>query len=783
MSDTNLVNQAELDECWNYFENTLSNIYDKLINNKNTTISPNIQILLYDKIVTYSSKSKKHKEALYDKLCNWTSNTISSLVRNEKNKLQLHCCKDNNFCNKVITYDKYFKKFIRVVEIAFSYLYKHLNQLNKKSVRHILYKQFIQSLYVDIEDVMIENIISCIYDHKKNKASENIYNVKESIALIRNIGAFSKNENLNVCANAYDIFLDAYAKYLVKCINTDFNPLLLETINQNNYINSCTQTIQCELDIIDIYDMNSDASKINDILSELLIINNMDIIINEIDTVHQDQNLCNNYDYYTHVFALGKRLKNVNEHDGNQLYQNMMSQIGNVFSSTAKKIYEEYADKFINMHKSKMAFSEKILIQSIIKLIDKYDELIEKYFSNELILLKTMKSCYNDIVNEQIKFQNNAEKPPLIVEFIDVLSKFVNGLMNIANEYKLSDGDYSNENTRSWFIMKLARIICHIEEKDSYENIHRNNLSKRLLKSQYNYDLEKEFISECKKYFGYNYTKKWEILVNEAITSIALSANFCNSVHTKPSFDFQCNIFPTHTFIGSPSKFNLHPNIQNTLDFFKTYYNSSHQNRQLQWSNSDGISTVFCYFPKGNKEINMSLIQASILLFLNTNKSITIQDILKYHNIPFNDIRDQLIPLIFSSTNILVRKNTEGEIIPNSEKFDEKSINDVVDININFVNRLKKISIPLIVRQTIKKNDIDDEISQTRLLQCEACIIRMLKSRKSLSYTDIINASVEQLSKFFPVTVQNIKKSTEKLIDKEYIKRNDDDPTILEYLA
>jgi hypothetical protein len=100
MTDTNVVNQGELEELWNYFEFTLSNIYNKLIYNKDITISPNIQILLYNKILNFTSNSKKHKEILYDKICDWANNKISSLIQNEKNKILSCNCQDDDLVTK-----------------------------------------------------------------------------------------------------------------------------------------------------------------------------------------------------------------------------------------------------------------------------------------------------------------------------------------------------------------------------------------------------------------------------------------------------------------------------------------------------------------------------------------------------------------------------------------------------------------------------------------------------------------------------------------------------------
>ncbi len=65
----------------------------------------------------------------------------------------------------------------------------------------------------------------------------------------------------------------------------------------------------------------------------------------------------------------------------------------------------------------------------------------------------------------------------------------------------------------------------------------------------------------------------------------------------------------------------------------------------------------------------------------------------------------------------------------------------------------------------------------------EATIVRIMKGRKKLTLQLLIDAVVSDVSKRFPPDVKEIKKRVESLIDREFLKRDDEDKNMLHYLA
>jgi hypothetical protein len=65
----------------------------------------------------------------------------------------------------------------------------------------------------------------------------------------------------------------------------------------------------------------------------------------------------------------------------------------------------------------------------------------------------------------------------------------------------------------------------------------------------------------------------------------------------------------------------------------------------------------------------------------------------------------------------------------------------------------------------------------------DACIVRVMKSRKELPYNELLDFCIAKLSTDFPAQPKDIKQRVEELIGRGDLKRNADDAACLEYVA
>jgi hypothetical protein len=83
----------------------------------------------------------------------------------------------------------------------------------------------------------------------------------------------------------------------------------------------------------------------------------------------------------------------------------------------------------------------------------------------------------------------------------------------------------------------------------------------------------------------------------------------------------------------------------------------------------------------------------------------------------------------------------------------------------------------------VKKKEIAEKVEMNRDYSIDAVIVRIMKSRKQMKFTELHVEVIKQLSNIFTATPQQIKKRMESLIDKDYIERDEKDISLLKYVA
>jgi len=132
-----------------------------------------------------------------------------------------------------------------------------------------------------------------------------------------------------------------------------------------------------------------------------------------------------------------------------------------------------------------------------------------------------------------------------------------------------------------------------------------------------------------------------------------------------------------------------------------------------------------------------------------------------------------LLPLFAGKVRLLVKT-------PKGSSVDEES---VFYYNKVFKHKLVRLQI-----NQVQMKETDQERKETkegvfleRQYQIDAAIVRVMKTRKSLSHALLITELYNQLR--FPVKPVDIKKRIESLIEREYLERDEEKPQVYHYLA
>lgn len=108
---------------------------------------------------------------------------------------------------------------------------------------------------------------------------------------------------------------------------------------------------------------------------------------------------------------------------------------------------------------------------------------------------------------------------------------------------------------------------------------------------------------------------------------------------------------------------------------------------------------------------------------------------------------------------------------------------DVFKVNANFHSSQFRVKINTIqLRETVEEAEKTNErVVQDRQHQIDAAIVRIMKTRKTLSHKLLVNELMTQLR--FPVQPGDLKKRIGSLIEREYLDRDPNDASLYVYLA
>jgi cullin 3 len=191
---------------------------------------------------------------------------------------------------------------------------------------------------------------------------------------------------------------------------------------------------------------------------------------------------------------------------------------------------------------------------------------------------------------------------------------------------------------------------------------------------------------------------------------------------------------------------------------------------------------------KSRHELNVSTYQMCILVLFNNKQSMSYAEIFQNTQIPHEDLKRHLMSLYVNpKCKILVKESAGGD--KEKEKKDPVD-SDVFQVNPSFECKLFRLKIPLVQLKAASEDAVQRgpegvpaAVEEDRKHLVEAVIVRIMKSRKTLDHNSLIMEVTRHLASRFNPTPLLIKQRIEKLIEREYLERCQDDRKKYNYLA
>ncbi|XP_064971830.1 cullin-4-like [Musa acuminata AAA Group] len=403
---------------------------------------------------------------------------------------------------------------------------------------------------------------------------------------------------------------------------------------------------------------------------------------------------------------------------------------------------------------------DKDLVSFLLEFKASLDKILEESFFKNEAFSNTIKDSFEHLINLR---QNRPA---------ELIAKFVDEKLRAGNK------GTSEEELES-MLDKVLVLFRFIQGKDVFEAFYKKDLAKRLLLGKSaSIDAEKSMITKLKTECGSQFTNKLEGMFKDIELSKEINDSFKQSsqARTKLPTGIEMSVhvlttgyWPTYP----PMDVRLPHELNVYQDIFKEFYLSKYHGRRLMWQNSLGHCVLKAEFPRGKKELSVSLFQAVVLMLFNDTQRLSLQDIKDSTGIDDRELRRTLQSLACGKVRVLQK-------IPKGREIEDE---DCFVFNEEFTAPLYRIKVNAIqMKETVEENTSTTErVFQDRQYQVDAAIVRIMKTRKVLSHTLLITELFQQLK--FPIKPVDLKKRIESLIDREYLDRDKNNPQIYNYLA
>jgi len=401
--------------------------------------------------------------------------------------------------------------------------------------------------------------------------------------------------------------------------------------------------------------------------------------------------------------------------------------------------------------------SDSTMVQRVLDFKDELDHVVKEAFDSSKSLLESCKEGFEHFIN--VRDNKPAE---LIAKFLDARLR--------------SGGEGITEDELEVILEKVMMLFRYVQAKDVFEAFYKKDLAKRLLLSKSaSADAELSMISRLKQECGSAFTVKLEGMFKDMDVSNDIMNAFRNRAQSaeepKQEIELSVRVLTKGSWPNYPKmEVCLPAQLQVLHEGFSEFYLSRHNGCRLSYEHTLGQCTLRATFPAGRKELQVSLLQALVLLLFNDVDSLTFEEIRKGTNIDLNELK-RIMQSLSSAKQKFLRKSKDGEG-PESYSY-----------NLKFASKSKKVRVDqLQIRETKQENvQTNEHIFQDRQYAIDAAIVRILKARKQLGHTMLISEIFSQLK--FPAKPADIKKRIESLINRDYLERDEENTQIYKYVA
>ena len=293
-------------------------------------------------------------------------------------------------------------------------------------------------------------------------------------------------------------------------------------------------------------------------------------------------------------------------------------------------------------------------------------------------------------------------------------------------------------------LLNILQLATYFNDKDALVQTLHYAMTRRLLSGQ-PVRLEETLIAFLKMNFGTNIVFRLETMYKDitAKEPVQVAKDSMRVLNTAAWNLQSLNHIPD---------WNVPQQFQERIQALKMEYNREHR---LTFLPAHDSVTLEAQFGEKKYQLQMTSIQASVLFLFESASALTADSIATSIGAPIHITQAILHSLTATKTPLLLMNNATKEYSLRS--------------TLNSQYLLIKIPPP---PHIIKKEVQKETLEVDRKFAINAAIVRIMKARKQLAFQELTAETIRQLSHIFQPAIQQIKRSIEELIEREYLERD-----------
>lgn len=419
----------------------------------------------------------------------------------------------------------------------------------------------------------------------------------------------------------------------------------------------------------------------------------------------------------------------------------------------------------------------KVYVDSLLLVHRQYARMVETAFSGDAGFVGSLDRACKEFINRNAVCKDSTSRTPeLLARYCDVLLR-----KNAKNP---------EEEELEALLTDIMTVFKYVEDKDVFQTFYSKFLAKRLVnQTSASDDAEANMISKLKEACGIDYTRKLQQMFLDIGLSKEMNSGFRESLHSQGEglgFDMEVKILgKAHWPLQlPPSPLTLPQSLQKAHDLFDQYFNKAHTGRKLNWlwHVSKGEVKVQYLENKARHIFQVSAFQMAILLAYNdpSISQSSWEELLATTGLTAEALRGSLEILVKAKV-LLASHGDEG----GDKKIVVGTAKSVYTLNAGFRGKRIRINLNMPVKSEAKAEDASTRkaVEEDRRVLIHAAIVRIMKTRKTLQYSELMAEVISQLQTRFQPKVSDIKGSIDRMMEQEFIERSAEQKDVFHYVA